>query len=72
MEFAQIAALLVVAGIFGIAAKLLKQPLLVGYLFAGVVLGIFGIVSDLEVFSVMGKIGVTLLLLRLGLEMNLS
>ena len=72
MEFAQIAALLVVAGIFGIAAKLLKQPLLVGYLFAGVVLGIFGIVSDLEVFSVMGKIGVTLLLFLLGLEMNLS
>lgn len=71
MEFTQIAALLVVAGIFGIAAKLFKQPLLVGYLFAGVVLGIFGIVSDLEVFSVMGKIGVTLLLFLLGLEMNI-
>src|SRR3990172_2513565 len=72
MEFTQIAALLVVAGIFGIAAKLLRQPLLVGYLFAGIALGIFGIVSDLEVFSVMGKIGVTLLLFLLGLEMNLS
>lgn len=71
MEFTQIATLLVVAGIFGIAAKLLKQPLLVGYLFAGVVLGIFGIVSDLEVFSVMGKLGVTLLLFLLGLEMNI-
>jgi Kef-type K+ transport system membrane component KefB len=72
MEFSQIAILLVAAGVFGIIAKVLKQPLIVGYLFAGLLLGFTGIVSDIEVFSGMGQIGVALLLFLLGLEMNLS
>jgi len=71
MEFSQLAVLLVVAGVFGIIAKSLKQPLLVGYLLAGLVLGYFGIVGDIEVFSGLGQIGVTLLLFLLGLEMNI-
>ena len=35
MNFQEIAILLVAAGFFGIIAKLIKQPILIGYLFAG-------------------------------------
>jgi len=70
--FSEIALLLVVASLFGIVANMLKQPLLVGFLFAGVVLSNFGFVGDLEVFSGLGQIGVTLLLFLVGLEMDLK
>jgi len=72
MEFSQIAALLAIAGIFGIAARFFKQPLLIGYLLAGLFLGITGLVNDTHAISSLGQIGVTLLLFLLGLEMNLA
>lgn len=71
MEFSQIATLLVVAAFAGGIAKAFKQPLLIGYLFAGFVLSFFGIVTDIEVFSGLGQIGVALLLFLVGLEMNI-
>lgn len=72
MEFSQIALLLVVAAGFGVVAKALKQPLLVGYLFAGLVLSLLGMVRNVEVASGLGQIGVTLLLFLVGLEMKLT
>lgn len=72
MEFSQIAVLFVVAAVFGVAAKALKQPLLVGYLFAGMILSYFGFFTDTEVFSGLGKIGVTLLLFLVGLEIEIK
>lgn len=72
MEFSQIALLLVVAAGFGVVAKALKQPLLVGYLFAGLVLSLLGFVRNVEVASGLGQIGVTLLLFLVGLEMKLT
>lgn len=72
MEFAQIALLLVAAAFSGVIAKGLKQPLIVGYLFAGLLLSSLGWVSDIEVFSGLGQIGVALLLFLVGLEMNLK
>lgn len=71
MEFSQIASLLVVAALAGSLARALKQPLLIGYLFAGFILALFGIVTDVEVFSGLGQVGVALLLFLVGLEMNL-
>lgn len=70
MQFNQIALLLVTAGVFGAIAKALKQPLLVGYLFAGLVLSLLGFTQGIEVFSGLGQIGVTLLLFLVGLELN--
>lgn len=63
---------MVVAAIFAILARLLRQPLLVGYLFAGLLLAFFGFVENGEAFANLGKIGVTLLLFLVGLEMNLK
>lgn len=71
MEFSQIAILLVVAGVFGVIARLFKQPLLIGYLFAGIFLGLTGLITDTQTLSGLAQIGVTLLLFLLGLEMNI-
>lgn len=72
MDFSQLAILMVVAALFGILAKLFKQPLLVGYLFAGIGLAYAGVIQDNQALESLGKIGITLLLFLLGLEMNLK
>lgn len=72
MGFSQISLLLVAAAVFGVVAKLLKQPLIVGYLFAGLTLSVLGIVGDIEIFSGLGQVGVALLLFLVGLEMDLK
>lgn len=71
MGFAEISIVLVVASVFAIVAKTFKQPLLIGYLFAGIFLAITGVLSDGEALSSLGRIGVTLLLFLVGLEMNI-
>jgi Kef-type K+ transport system membrane component KefB len=71
VDFSQIALLIVVAGVFGVIAQYLKQPLLVGYLFAGIFLASLGVIQNGEDMSGLGQIGVTLLLFLLGLEMNI-
>jgi Kef-type K+ transport system membrane component KefB len=71
MEFSQIAALFVTAAVFASLAKLLKQPLFIGYLFAGILLSWAGLIGNMQLLQEMGHIGVALLLFLLGLEMNL-
>ena len=70
MGLNEIALLLVTGAGVGIVARLLKQPLLIGYLFAGLILAYFGIVKDHEALAGLGKVGVALLLFLVGLEMN--
>ncbi|MEK7168705.1 MAG: cation:proton antiporter [Patescibacteria group bacterium] len=71
MSFSEISLLLVVAGGFGIIARFLKQPLLIGFLFSGLLLNFLGLISDHSVLDNLGKIGVALLLFLVGLEMNI-
>lgn len=70
MDFYQIALFLSVAALFGIIAKYFKQPVLIGYLFAGLVLAYFGFVEGSGGLADLGKIGIALLLFLVGLEMN--
>jgi len=70
-EVSYFAILLAVAAILGMIAKKLKQPIIIGYLFAGLLLASFGFLKDRLVIENLGKIGVTLLLFLVGLEMNL-
>lgn len=70
MSFSDLALLLVIAAAAGVVAKALKQPLLIGYLFGGLLLALFGVVRDFEAIAALGKIGVALLLFLVGLEMN--
>lgn len=71
MDFSQLAILLVVAASFGLIAKTLRQPLLIGYIFAGLFLASAGIIKDSAALESFGEIGVTLLLFLLGLEMDI-
>jgi len=72
MDFVGISGLLVISAIFGMLAKFAKQPLLVGYLLAGAFATYFGWLNDHHLVESLGKIGVTLLLFLVGLEMNLK
>jgi Kef-type K+ transport system membrane component KefB len=71
--FAQIALLMALAAILSIVAHRLRQPLILGYIFAGVIIhatGLLGVVDkhQLELFS---QIGIVFLLFILGLELDL-
>ena len=72
MNFVEISILLVIASFFGILAKYLKQPLLIGFMFSGLLLSYFNLLGDHSLLENLGKIGVTLLLFLVGLEMNLK
>ncbi len=69
-------ALLVVAGLLGgLIAQMLRQPLLLGYIFAGVLLGPYtgGLrVTQVHEIELLAEIGVALLMFALGLEFSLK
>lgn len=68
-----LALILIAAGIFTIISKALKQPLILGYIVAGFIvgphLGLFGITSD-ESVEQWSEIGIIFLLFALGLEFS--
>ncbi len=55
-------------------AKLLKQPLILGYIIAGILIGpaFFGLVSNSDTIKLMSELGIAFLLFLTGLEINLS
>jgi monovalent cation:H+ antiporter-2, CPA2 family len=69
-----IAAGLGLALVFGFIATRLRVPALVGYLFAGVIIGPFtpGFVADAEIASQLAEIGVMLLMFGVGLHFSLD
>lgn len=73
--FRDLAYVLVAALIGGSAAWLLKQPLIVGYVFGGILVSPFtpGVaVSDLQHFEVLAEIGVVLLMFSIGIEFSVQ
>jgi len=72
LEISTIALLIGVAAGMAIIASQLKQPPLIGYLVAGILIALLGNFDDLESLEVFSQIGVTLLLFLVGLEMNIS
>ena len=72
---AAIALAIVAATVCGLAAKALRQPLILGYLLAGVAIGPemgLGLVTDRESIGLIAEIGLILLLFMIGLEMDLQ
>lgn len=69
-------AIIFVAGLIGgLIAQRLKQPLLLGYILAGIMVGPFTVgptVSDVHDIELLAEIGVALLLFALGLEFSLK
>jgi Kef-type K+ transport system membrane component KefB len=72
---AAIAFAIVAATLCGLAAKALRQPLILGYLLAGVAVGPemgLGLVADRGTIALIAEIGLILLLFMIGLEMDLQ
>jgi monovalent cation:H+ antiporter-2, CPA2 family len=69
-----IAAALGLALVFGFLAARMRMPALVGYLFAGIVIGPFtpGFVADTHLASQLAEIGVMLLMFGVGLHFSLA
>lgn len=68
-------AILVAAALFGgLVAHRLRQPLILGYLVIGIVVGphATGLVDNLEIVEMAATMGVALLMFTLGMEISLS
>lgn len=66
---------IIVSALFGaLIAQKVKQPLILGYILAGIVIGPFttGFIKDLHEIELLAEIGVALLLFALGLEFSIN
>lgn len=70
--FVEISLLLFIATIFSWAMRLLKQPLVVGYILSGIAAGPYflNIIHSGEFIEIFSKIGITILLFIVGLNLN--
>lgn len=72
--FAQLSVVLVIAAAIAYAMRLLKQPLIVGYILSGILVGpsVFHLISDNRAFEAFSQIGIALLLFIIGLELSVT
>jgi len=70
--FIELTLVIVVATALGILARLARQPTVLAYLLAGVLIGYFNFfnVADRETFQVFADLGIMFLLFLVGLEVN--
>lgn len=70
--FLELTIIIAISAFFGITARMLKQPPIIGYLLAGIVLGPVGAayIQNPENINALSEIGIALLLFLVGLEMN--
>jgi Kef-type K+ transport system membrane component KefB len=70
--FVEISVLLVIAASISLVMRFLRQPMLIGYILTGLVVGpsVLGIVKSPETIEVLGNFGVALLLFIVGLGLN--
>ncbi|BAQ66893.1 cation:proton antiporter [Geminocystis sp. NIES-3709] len=67
-------ALFSAAAIGGLLAYILRQPIILGYLFAGIIVGPFelGLIHDYEIVHTVAELGVTFLLFAIGVEFSFA
>ncbi len=67
-----IGVIMIVATVFAFLARLIKQPLIPAYIFAGVVIGpsVLGLITDQGIISMLSEIGIAFLLFVVGMEME--
>ncbi len=70
--FVEISALLALSAGISIIIRLLRQPMIIGYILTGLIVGpsILGLVKSPETIQVLGSFGVALLLFIVGLGLN--
>src|SRR5271154_6222726 len=71
-----LAVVMIVAGVVTILFHRLKQPVVLGYILAGVIIGPhtppFPLIKDEEAINTLSQMGIILLMFSLGLEFNLG
>lgn len=70
--FAELSIVIVMAAVVAMVMRFLRQPLIIGYILTGVVVGpsLLALINDIDLFKVYGDIGIALLLFIIGLELN--
>ncbi len=70
--FFELALVILVAAILGIAARLFKQPAILAYILTGALIGYFKFFNfaDKETFQIFSDLGIMFLLFLVGLEIN--
>lgn len=70
--FLEIAAVMMTAGALSLIAYKLKQPLVIAYIFTGILMGpaALGFAQSTEVFETLSRVGVAFLLFIVGLNLN--
>lgn len=71
-EFLELSLVIMLAALFGFAARALKQPLVISYILTGIVAGpaVLDILHSKELVEVLSKMGITILLYIVGLGLN--
>ena len=72
--FAELSLVIIVTCIISLIMKLLKQPLILGYILSGLVVGpsFLGLIHSTETFEAFSELGIALLLFIIGLGMNIK
>ena len=72
--FTQLSIIIVIGGAISVVMRLLRQPLIIGYILTGIVAGssILNLIHDRSVFEAYSEIGITLLLFIIGLGLNIG
>ena len=70
--FVEISIIIFIAILVTAITRLLKQPLIIGYIFTGILVSpyILNIVKDTSSISIFAQIGVALLLFMVGINLN--
>ncbi len=66
--------IIIAATLLAFIARFLRQPLILGYLIAGIVIGpqVLGLVKSYDTISVLSELGIAFLLFLVGLELDIT
>lgn len=72
--FAELSLVIVITACVALFMKLIRQPLILGYILSGLLVGpsVLGLIKSVETFEAFSTIGIALLLFIIGLGMNVS
>lgn len=72
--FIELSLVILVTAVVSIMMRLLRQPLILGYILAGLLVGpsILNLIHSVEIFETFSALGIALLLFIIGLGMNVS
>jgi Kef-type K+ transport system membrane component KefB len=70
--FVQLSMVIVLAAVVAVIMRLLRQPLIIGHIITGVIVGpsVVGLIQDKSLFQAYSDTGIALLLFIIGLELN--